>query len=81
MSALVARHHLLLQLASRPDGVLVAEAATELALTRGTVNNHLRRLERAGHVLADVIGGGRRCYSFTAAGWTGVSGAAVEATA
>jgi DNA-binding MarR family transcriptional regulator len=48
--------------------VLVAEAATRIALTRSTAGVHLRRLEHAGLLVGDLIEGGRLRYSLTPAG-------------
>jgi hypothetical protein len=61
-------HHELLLLARRPDGVLVAQAADELALTRGAAAGRLRRLEREGLIAGHLAGGGRLRYESTAAG-------------
>jgi predicted ArsR family transcriptional regulator len=63
-------HRSLLRLAARPDGVLVADAADTLNLTRQNANKHLRDLERASLLTAELVDGGRLRYTATADGQT-----------
>ena len=68
MPLLNPHHRALLRLGARPEGVLVAGAAGERAMTRQTAGSYLRRLERAALLRAELVDGGRLRYTTTADG-------------